>query len=91
MPAGAASRYALGAGGVGAVRLAPAASLISACATRSALGARRCAPRALRACVPGRPGRRSVPLAAIAASSYALGADGVGAARPGLGPGAYTV
>ena len=34
-------------------------------ATRSALGARRCAPRALRACVPGRPGRRSVPLAAI--------------------------
>ena len=53
MPAGAASRYALGAGGVGAVRPAPAASLISACATRSALGARRCAPRALRACVPG--------------------------------------
>ena len=30
MPAGAASRYALGAGGVGAVRPAPAASLISA-------------------------------------------------------------
>ena len=55
-------------------------------ATRSALGTRRCAPRALRACVPGRPGRRSVPLAAIAASRYALGADGVGAARPG----AYT-
>ena len=50
-------------------------------ATHSALGARRCAPRALRACVPGRPGRRSVPLAAIAASRYALGADGVG---PGL-------
>ena len=64
MPAGAASRYALGAGGVGAARPAPAASLISA--SRYALGARRsalraegaarrgrCAPRALRACVPG--------------------------------------
>ena len=37
MPAGAASRYALGAGGVGAVRPAPAASLISA--SRYALGA----------------------------------------------------
>ena len=35
------------------MRPAPAASLISACATRSALGARRCAPRALLACVPG--------------------------------------
>jgi hypothetical protein len=55
MPAGAASRYALGAGGVGAARPAPAASLISA--SRYALGARRtalraegaepCAPRAL--------------------------------------------
>ena len=31
MPAGAASRYALGASGVGAARPAPAASLISAC------------------------------------------------------------
>ena len=48
MRAGAASRYALGAGGVGAVRPAPAASLISA--SRYALGARR---TALRACVPG--------------------------------------
>ena len=44
MPAGAASRYALGAGGVGAVRPAPAASLISA--SRYALGARRTALRA---------------------------------------------
>ena len=79
MPAGAASRYAIGAGGVGAVRLAPAASLISACATRSALGARRCAPRALRACVPD----GAAAVAAIAATRYALGADGVGAARPG--------
>ena len=51
MPAGAASRYALSAGGVGAARPAPAASLISA--SRYALGARRSAPRALRACVPG--------------------------------------
>ena len=51
MPAGAASRYALGDGGVGAARPAPAASLISA--SRYALGARRSAPRALRACVPG--------------------------------------
>ena len=44
MPAGAASRYALGAGGVGAVRPAPTASLISA--SRYALGARRTALRA---------------------------------------------
>ena len=44
MPAGAASRYALGADGVGAVRPAPAASLISA--SRYALGARRTALRA---------------------------------------------
>ena len=44
MPAGAASRYALGAGGVGAARPAPAASLISA--SRYALGARRTALRA---------------------------------------------
>ena len=64
MPAGAASRYALGAGGVGAARPAPAASLISA--SRYTLGARRtelraegaarrgrCAPRALRSCMPG--------------------------------------
>ena len=61
MPAGAASRYALGDGGVGAARPAPAASLISA--SRYALGARRSAPRALRACVPGgaahRGGRRA--------------------------------
>jgi hypothetical protein len=51
MPAGAASRYALGAGGVGAARPAPAASLISASrsalrAPRSAHGARRTALRA---------------------------------------------
>ena len=52
MAAGAASRYALGADGAGAARPAPAASLISASrCTRSALGAQRCAPRALRACV----------------------------------------
>ena len=44
MPAGAASRYALSAGGVGAARPAPAASLISA--SRYALGARRTALRA---------------------------------------------
>jgi hypothetical protein len=78
MPAGAASRYALGAGGVGVVRPAPTASLISASryARRSAHGAARrgrCAP----VC------RAAQPLAAIAASRYALGADGVGAARPG--------
>ena len=56
--------------------------------SRYALGARRTALRAegaARLCA-GPPGRRSVPLAAIAASRYALGADGVGAARPG----AYT-
>jgi len=54
MPAGAASRYALGAGGVGAVRPAPTASLISG--SRYALGARRTALRvegAARLCVPG--------------------------------------
>ena len=69
MPAGAASRYALGAGGVGATRPAPAASLISA--SRYALGARRTALRAegaARLCA----GRRTQPLAAIAASRYAL-------------------
>ena len=44
MPAGAASRYALGAGGVGAAHPAPAASLTSA--SRYALGARRTALRA---------------------------------------------
>ena len=43
MPAGAASRYALGADGAGAARPAPAASLISA--SRYALGARRTALR----------------------------------------------
>ena len=102
MPAGAASRYALGADGAGAARPAPAASLISA--SRYALGARRtalrsegaarlCARRsrwlpspglALRArrrgcgrCAPGRL-RQS-----FAASRYAHGAEGVGAARPG--------
>ena len=54
MPAGAASRYALGADGVGAARPAPAAIPISASRyALAALGARRCAPRALRACVPG--------------------------------------
>ena len=53
MPAGAASRYALGAHGVGAVRPAPAASLISA--SRYALGARRSARRgrAARLCAAG--------------------------------------
>ena len=56
MPACAASRYALGAGGVGAARPAPAASLISA--SRYSLGARR---TALRACVP----QAAQPLAAI--------------------------
>ena len=71
MPAGAASRYALGADGAGAARPAPAASLISA--SRYALGARRCAP----VC------EAAQPLAAIAASRYALAAEGVGAARPG--------
>ena len=67
---------------------APAASLIAAsrsalcalrsalCALRSALGARRRARCAL-VCRAGQP------LAAIAASRYVLGADGVGAARPG--------
>ena len=70
----AASRYALGVDGVGAARLAPAASLISA--SRYALGARR---TALRACVPSGTAAGS----AIAASRYALGAEGVGAARPG--------
>ena len=59
---------------------APAASLIAA--SRSALCARRSAPRALRACVPGQ-GSRWLRGCAIAASRYALGADGVGAARPG--------
>ena len=72
MPAGAASRYALGAGGVGATRPAPAASLISA--SRYALGARHTALRAegaARLCAR----RRTQPLAAIAASRYALGAE----------------
>ena len=72
MPAGATSRYALGAGGVGAAR---PRRLRQACApsraTRSALGARRCAP----VC------RAAQPLASIAASRYALGADGMGALR----------
>ena len=84
MPAGAASRYALGAGGVGAVRLAPAASLISA--SRYALGARRTALRAegaARLCAR----RRTQPLAAIAASRYALGAE---MACSAWGLGAYT-
>ena len=98
MPAGAASRYALGAGGVGAARPAPAASLISA--SRYALGARR---TALRACVPGGAAagcHRRLALRArrrdgvqrlgpgrlygspVAASRCALGTKGVGAARP---------
>ena len=79
MPAGAASRYALGAGGVGAARPAPAASLISA--SRYALGARRTALRAEGAARLSC--RAAQPLAAIDGSRYALGADGVGAARPG--------
>ena len=89
MPAGAASRYALGAGGVGAARPAPAASLISA--SRYALGARRSALRAegvraegaARLCAR----RRTQPLAAIAASRYALGAE---MACSAWGLGAYT-
>ena len=83
--AGAASRYALGAGGVGAAHPAPAASLTSA--SRSALGARRTALRAEGAARRGRCAprvcRAAQPLAAIDGSRYALGADGVGAARPG--------
>ena len=78
-PAGGASRYALGADGVGAARPAPAASLISARATRSRRTALRARGRAARLCVP----RGAQPLAAIAALRYALGADGVGAARLG--------
>ena len=70
MPAGAASRYALGADGVGAARPAPAASLISA--SRYALGARR---TALRAEGAARLCRAAQPLAAIDGSRYALGAD----------------
>ena len=80
MPAGATSRYALGAGGVGAARPTPAASLISV--SRYALGTRRTALRAegtARLCAG--PPRAAQPLAAIAASRYALGADGVGAVR----------
>ncbi len=82
--AGAASRYALGAGGVGAAHPAPAASLTSA--SRYALGARRTALRAEGAARRGRCApvfRAAQPLAAIDGSRYALGADGVGAARPG--------
>jgi len=66
-------------------RPAPAASPISA--SRYALGARRCAPRgrsahgAARLCAG--PPRAAQPLAAIDTSRYALGANGVGAARPG--------
>ena len=87
MPAGAASRYALGADGVGAARPAPAANpdLRLALYALAALGARRCAPRALRAEGAARlcagPPRAAQPLAAIAASRYALGADGVWALR----------
>ena len=130
MPAGAASRYmyALGAGGVGAARPAPAASPMSA--SRSALGARRtahgaarrgccapvcqaaqpmawalrarapaaarsrpraarsapmaarrCAPRALRACVPGGAAAGCHRRLALRARRQWM--DGVGAARPG--------
>ena len=72
MPAGATSRYALGAGGVGAARPTPAASLISA--SRYALGARHTALRAedaVRACarrrsrwLPSPPrATRSAPMA----------------------------
>ena len=75
--ASAASRYALGACSAPmtwALRArAPAASLITA--SRSALGAE----GAARLCTL----QRGQPLAAIAASRYALGADGVGAAHPG--------
>ena len=88
MPAGAASRYALGAGGVGAARPAPAASLISA--SRYALGARRTALRAEGAARRGRCApvcQAAQPLAAIAASRYALGAE---MACSAWGLGAYT-
>ena len=75
LAASAASRYTLGAYGVSAAR--PGAG--GEPDHRLALRARRrgrCAP------VPHRVGQ---PLAAIAASRYALGANGVGAARPGAG------
>ena len=74
---------------------APAASLIAAsrsalcalrsalCARRSALGARRSALGARRRGRCALVCRAGQPLAAIAASRYVLGADGVGAARPG--------
>ena len=79
MPACATSRYALGAGGVGAARPTPAASLISA--SRYALGARHTAHgtrhTALRAEDAARLCRAAQQLAAIAASRYALGADGI--------------
>ena len=95
MPAGAASRYALGAGGVGAVRPAPAASLISA--SRYALGARRTALRAegaVRLCA-GRRSRwlpsppratRSAPMAwALRARAPAAAQSRPRAARSPLG------
>ena len=75
--ASAASRYALGACSASMAWVlrarAPAASLITA--SCSALGAE----GAARLCTL----QRGQPLAAIDASRYALGADGVGAARPG--------
>ena len=68
MPAGAASRYALGAGGVGAARPRGACGepdlRLALRARRSAHGAARrgrCAPRALRACVPGGAHSRWLP------------------------------
>ena len=75
LAAGAASRYALGAGGVGALR---ARRLRRA---RSPPRVTRSAHGAARLCAG--PPRAAQPLAAIDASRYALGADGVGAARPG--------
>ena len=84
MPAGAASRYALGAGGVGAARPAPAASLISL------ISARRTALRAEGAARRGRCApvcQAAQLLAAIAASRYALGAE---MACSAWGLGAYT-
>ena len=79
MPAGAASRYALGAGGVACGRCAPGA--YGEPDLRLALRARRTALRAegaARLCAGGRS--RWLPsLAAIAALRYTPGADGVGA------------
>ena len=88
LAASVASRYALGADGVGAARPAPAASLISAsrcapvCQAAQPLAAIAASRYALGAEGVGaaRPGACGSP---VSASRYALGAKGVGAARPG--------